>query len=377
MGESVQLSVTFRYRMSESLSQYDGTQATLTKTRGKSMSRTIWLMLLMLTVPTRISAQPMPYPSPPTPNPVILPNCALMLMGKANDIYYYATGTCPPTPTLGYGQSTTECLAFGCTGAMCNCQVRPALPDGKLREPGHCALSDCSALPADPQQKLTKIISECKTLEKYLKKVRKSPEITPSHKDRVQQWETYLGKLIPYLEDTIVGADPAQKKTDNYCTSNNSVEPRIRSVPEAYQEDEAAWSTPVVVFSGKTGHVPDESQTKTKLPGDAVPMTAGADSKFEPERTSTNKEICLEVEVKDLKDNTTTTVYFKPFTIRSTTNPNVYMQVGIQVLNPGSLAVRKATIADRNKFGHKLIFAGKPFLVSSVDDLSIAPDQAE
>jgi hypothetical protein len=313
-------------------------------------------------------------------------------MGKANGIWYWATQTCKAPFTTGSGQTTSE-VPTGCTNGVCNHSISAAMmpvmqPVQKELnvETGGFPLSACSLpqdTPAEIDEKLKAIIEESKQLQEYLLKLEQFPlELTVDHLKRIQCWRAYLCCLIAYLEDASPGADPPEKKIANYCTSAEG----RKSVVETYREHEAAWSITFVDGARGRAFILDRQQKAPLVSAEQVLIEKG------PGFIVIDKGV-YEVTVGNLKADPpddkkpdslskgelpayiSKTVYFRTFTFQKADDSRVYSNVGFQVLDPGTFTAKPAKITNRNTFGH-LIQADPGsafFLVSSVDDLSIAP----
>jgi len=354
------------------------------------MKQVFW-MLLLLAVPSELMAQ-IEFPPLPPPPPLTLPDCPERFMGKANGIWYWVTQTCTTPLLSGFGQSGRE-MQTGCAGEVC---IDPIMlvathvlqseqKDNDVEARGFrltaCGLSQDT--PAELDEKLKAILEESRQLDRYLLRLEQSPdELTVDHVQRIQCWRAYLCCLIAYLEDTSPGADSPEKKIANYCTST----PDRRSVLETYRQHEAAWSTTFVDGISGRGFLLDRMQKGPLVSADMVviekapgfividngvyEVTVG---RLRPNRQDDNE---ADTAKKDnVPEYASKTVYFRTFTFQKANDPRVYSPVGIQVSDPGRYKPRPAKITNRNTFGH-LIQASPGsafFLVSSVDDLSIAP----
>jgi hypothetical protein len=342
------------------------------------MRSVFWLLVLLL-VPSQAIAHMM-FPSPPQPVPLQVPNCAMQLMGIANNVHYWVTGACPLTPNgpTGFGQ-TMKLVPTGCcmdpmdpdpmNAKKCCSTVAlvSTLGAGALvAKVGGFELTACSLPESTPQEldnKLREIIKECKRIDKYLKKLTKigNSEISGDRRILIAVWQNYIASLISYLEDPDPSADPVVTRVYNYCNT----------VVEAFRKHEANWSTPTLKpGNGKPASVRDESLTSL-LAADAVI--------FVPEPGVTHfssSDKVWEIKVNDLPGNTSKTVYFKTFTYWKTDEgPLKAAQFGMQVSGPGTSNPQKAKFKDRNTYGHKIASNDESqlFLVSSFDDLSVAP----
>lgn len=336
------------------------------------MKSTCWLICLMMGFNSVAFAQvgpsgPPGFPNPPTVPPITAPNCPVSLMGIVDGVYYWVTASCPISSSnpMGYGQSMGP-LQTGCNGSTCYSPVVLIFQQQETIESGQVELK-AKALPAGTQEqrktKLDEIIKESEKLQQYLERLAKSPDIDLDHKNRLNAWINYLPKLITYLKDTSPSppADSVEKKIANYTDK----------VVVEFEKDKAEWRRPKLKLAKGTARHRDEQQTNAPVGADNVTIEPKPGFEIMPQRDASGKEICYEVDVKDLASGATKTVYFKPYTIRSKTDQFVYTQVGVQVLDAGNQKVKKAKFADRNSFAHRLDDGGTPFLVQSYDDLSI------